>query len=81
MKKNPLVLVFCKNQIIGKVKSRLALKIGKQKALFVYSNLVNKTASIVIITHKSLEKDYQKCIKSFKSNLNIIKNPVLLRLF
>ena len=47
MKKNPLVLVFCKNQIIGKVKSRLALKIGKQKALFVYSNLVNKTASIV----------------------------------
>ena len=35
----------------------------------------------MIITHKSLEKDYQKCIKSFKSNLNIIKNPVLLRLF
>ena len=47
IKKKPLVLVFCKNQILGKVKSRLALKIGQQKALLVYSELVNKTASIV----------------------------------
>ena len=47
MKKNPLVLVFCKNQIIGKVKSRLALKIGQKKAFLIYSELVNKTATIV----------------------------------
>ncbi len=55
-------------------------KISVQRLIQIPNNK-NKTASIVIITHKSLEKDYQKCVKSFKSNLNIIKNPVLLRLF
>ena len=39
-----------------------------------------KTASIVIITHKSKELDAQKCISLFKSNKNILKNPVLIRL-
>ena len=47
LKNNPLVLVFCKNQIIGKVKTRLALNIGQKKALLIYSELVNKTASVV----------------------------------
>ena len=47
LKNNPLVLVFCKNQIIGKVKSRLALKIGQKKAFLIYSELINKTDSIV----------------------------------
>ena len=47
LKNNPLVVVFCKNQILGRVKSRLALKIGQKKALLIYSELVNKTASIV----------------------------------
>ena len=40
-----------------------------------------KTASIVIITHDANELSSQKCIKSFKLNRNIIKNPVLIRLF
>ena len=40
-----------------------------------------KTASIVIITHDANELSSQKCIKSFKINRNIIKNPVLIRLF
>ncbi len=40
-----------------------------------------KTASIVIITHDANELSSQKCIKSFKLNQNIIKNPVLIRLF
>ena len=47
LKNDPLVLVFCKNQIIGKVKSRLAMNIGQKKALLVYSELVNKTATVV----------------------------------
>ena len=41
----------------------------------------SKTASIVLITHNANELDAQRCIKSFKSNKNIIKNPVLIRLF
>jgi len=40
-----------------------------------------KTASIVIITHDANELSSQKCIKLFKLNQNIIKNPVLIRLF
>ena len=41
----------------------------------------NKTASIVIITHEADELNSAKCLKSFKSNKDIIKTPVLIRLF
>ncbi len=40
-----------------------------------------KTASIAIITHEANELNSKKCIKSFNSNKNIIKSPVLIRLF
>jgi len=40
-----------------------------------------KTASIVIITHEANELNSRKCLKSFKANKNILKNPVLIRLF
>ena len=39
-----------------------------------------KTASIVLITHKSKELDAQKCLGLFKSNKNILRSPVLIRL-
>ena len=40
-----------------------------------------KTASIIIITHKVKELYSSKCIKSFKSNKNVLKSPILIRLF
>ena len=40
-----------------------------------------RSASIVIITHKTKEINSRKCLKSIKNNKNIIKNPVLIRLF
>ena len=40
-----------------------------------------RTASIIIITHKSKELYSSKCIKSFKSNKNVLKSPILIRLF
>ena len=40
-----------------------------------------KTASIIIITHKVKELYSSKCIKSFKSNKNVLKPPTLIRLF
>ena len=40
-----------------------------------------KTASIIIITHKSKELHSNKCLKSFKSNKNVLKTPILIRLF
>jgi homoserine dehydrogenase len=40
-----------------------------------------KTASIVIITHEANELNSKKCLKSLKVNSNILKAPVLIRLF
>ena len=40
-----------------------------------------QSASIVIITHKSLEYRSQNLINSLKKNSNIIKKPILIRLF
>ena len=40
-----------------------------------------KHASIVIITHKSKELNSDKCIKSFKSNNNVLRTPTIIRLF
>jgi homoserine dehydrogenase len=41
----------------------------------------NKKASIVIITHKTNERNSTRCLQVFKKNKNIIKNPTLIRLF
>ena len=40
-----------------------------------------KTASIVIITHKTKQINSNNCLKSLKKNKKILKRPVLLRLF
>ena len=40
-----------------------------------------KSASIVIITHKALEYRSQNLINSLKKNKNVLKKPVLIRLF
>ena len=40
----PMVLVFCKNALLGTVKTRLAQSIGELKALEVYQQLLQKTA-------------------------------------
>ena len=40
----------------------------------------NKKATIVIITHKTIEKNSRKCLKIFKKNNNIVKTPTLIRL-
>ena len=41
----------------------------------------NKKASIVIITHKSKEINFTKCLKLIKKNKNILKKPKSIRLF
>ena len=45
--KKPLLLVFCKNPVLGKVKTRLAASIGEQKALDIYQALLQKTALVL----------------------------------
>lgn len=47
MENKSLLLVFSKNPTLGKVKTRLAKTIGKEKALKVYKALLKKTASVL----------------------------------
>ena len=51
--KRSLVIVFCKNLLFGKVKTRLAESIGKSNALKVYNLIVCKTISVL----KEIEQD------------------------
>ena len=40
-----------------------------------------KTATIVIVTHKTSEKNSKNCLSIFKKNKNILKFPTLIRLY
>ncbi len=47
MTNKSLLLVFAKNPTLGKVKTRLAKTIGKERALEIYKALLKKTASVL----------------------------------
>ncbi len=49
----PILIVFCKNPVKGKVKTRLAKKIGENQTLHIYNRLIKKTFSVV----KKLNQD------------------------
>ena len=66
--------------VLSEITKQLANRKISVERLIQIPNHVNKTASIVIITHKSKEDDVQSCIKKFKSNKNILKKPILIRL-
>ncbi|OUX38448.1 MAG: homoserine dehydrogenase [Candidatus Pelagibacter sp. TMED273] len=55
-------------------------KISIQRLIQIPNNK-KKLASIVIITHKTKQQNSQKCINSLRNNKNILKKPVLIRLF
>ena len=59
--------------VLSIITKQLAVKKISVARLIQIPNHKNKTASIVIITHKSKEKDAQNCIKTIKSNINILK--------
>tara|TARA_B110000263_G_C15304754_1_gene509772 strand:- start:1497 stop:2093 length:597 start_codon:yes stop_codon:yes gene_type:complete len=44
----PLLIIFCKNLIAGRVKTRLANSIGNKKALLIYQKLIERTKRIVL---------------------------------
>ena len=71
----PLLIVFCKNPELGKVKTRLSKDIGPENALKVYQKLVEHTAACVseikirtaVFYHESLiKKDVWKKIATDK---------------
>ncbi len=81
---NPLYLrieVKDKPGVLSSITKQLAKYNISVKRLIQIPDHKRKTASIAIITHESNELNSKKCIKSFKANKNIIKSPVLIRLF
>ena len=66
--------------VLSQITQKLAKNRISVERLIQIPDHKKKTASIVIITHKSNEYDAQNCLKSFKSNKNILKNPILIRL-
>jgi len=67
--------------VLSEITSRLAKnKISVKRIIQTPSNK-NKIATIVIITHKTSEKNSNTCLRIFRKNKNIIKKPTLIRLF
>ena len=67
--------------VLSQITKHLAkYKISIQRLIQIPNN-TNKKASIIIITHSVKENNSKKCLKSITLNKNIIKKPVLLRLF
>ncbi len=70
-----------KQGVLSQITKNLANnKISVQRLIQIPNNK-NKTASIVIITHATKQINSDKCLKSLQKNKNVLKKPVLLRLF
>ena len=67
--------------VLFQITQSLAKKNISVQRLIQIPDHKNKTASIVIITHKTNESDANNCLKSLKSNKNILKKPIRIRLF
>ena len=67
--------------VLSQITKQLAkYKISIQRLIQIPDNL-RKKASIIIITHNVKEYYSKHCMNSFKSNKNVLKTPVLIRLF
>ncbi len=81
---NSLYLRFEVNDkpgVLSQITKHLAkYKISIQRLIQIPDN-TKKTASIIIITHNVKENNSKKCLRSINSIKNIIKKPVLIRLF
>ena len=66
--------------VLSQITKTLATNNISVERIIQIPDVKNKTASIVIITHKSKEINAQKCIKVLSKNKNIVKIPTLIRL-
>ena len=70
-----------KQGVLSQITKNLANnKISIQRLIQIPNNK-NKTASIVIITYATKQINSDKCLRSLQKNKNVLKKPVLLRLF
>ena len=67
--------------VLSQITKHLAkYKISIQRLIQIPNN-AKKKASIIIITHNVKENNSKKCLRSINTIKNIIKKPVLIRLF
>ena len=66
--------------VLSQITNKLAIKNISVERLIQIPNKKNKSASIVIVTHKTKEIDAQSCLNLLSKNTNIVKKPVLIRL-
>jgi rSAM/selenodomain-associated transferase 1 len=74
--KNSRLLIFIKNPILGKVKTRLAVDIGQEKALLVYQYLLNHTKTVVL----PLAHEKQICYDAFVDENDMWDNDKFLKI-
>ena len=67
--------------VLSQITNRLAKYKISVKRLIQTPNKKDDKATIVIITHKTSELNCSNCLSIFKKNKNILKTPVLIRLY
>ena len=70
-----------KQGVLSLITNRLAKYKISVKRIVQTPDKKNKKATIVIITHKTSEINARKCLSLFKKNRNILKFPILIRLY
>ena len=67
--------------VLSSITNRLAKYKISVKRIIQTPDKKTNTATIVIITHKTSEKNARNCLSIFKKNRNILKFPTLIRLY
>jgi len=67
--------------VLSQITNRLAKYRISIKRLIQTPDKKNNKATIIIITHKTGELNSNRCMSIFKKNKNIIKSPILIRLY
>ena len=70
-----------KSGVLSSITNQLAKFKISVKRLIQTPDKKNKKATIVIITHKTSEKNAKKCLLIFMKNRNILEKPKLIRLY
>ena len=70
-----------KSGVLSKITNRLAKFKISIKRIIQTPDKKNNKATIVIITHKTSEKNSKKCLSIFENDKDILRFPTLIRLY
>ena len=70
-----------KQGVLSLITNRLSKYKISVKRIIQTPDKKNKKATIVIITHKTSEKNASNCLSIFRKNKNILRSPTLIRLY